>query len=280
MGYKTILVYLNDERRAGQILDVAAHIADRHAAHLIGLFVVPSGIFGSPTHYGERLIESGRQAFRAEAKRIGELFEKATRGRSLVPEWRVVEPPHDHPGPAEIVIEHARTADLVVAGQADAAWEYSLLLDFPEQIALDSGRPTLIVPHAGRFPHCGQRVLVAWNGKRESARAIFDAVPLLAQAQAVRVLAVDPSGQDAGFSRGSLNEIGATLARHGVKCETAQSVAPGIDVGDDLLNRAADFGADLLVMGCYGHSRLRELVMGGASRSILGHMTMPVLMAH
>ena len=280
MTYKTILVYLNDERRAGQLLDVAVNIADRQSAHLIGLYVVPSGIYGSPTHYGQRLIESGRQSFRAEGKRIGDAFEKATRGRTIVAEWRVVEPPHDHPGPAEVVIQNARVCDLVIASQADEAWDYSLLLDFPERIALESGRPTLIVPHAGRFPKCGQRALVAWNGKRESARAAFDAMPLLEKAEAVRIVAVDPSGEDVAFSRGQLNEIGAALARHGVKCETAHSVAPDTGVGDDLLNRAADFSADLIVMGCYGHSRLREFVLGGASRSILQHMTMPVLMAH
>lgn len=280
MTYKTILVHLNDERRAGQLLDVAVHIADRQSAHLVALYVVPSGIFGSPTHLGQRLIEGGRQAFRAEGQRIGDAFEKATRGRSLVAEWRVVEPPHDHPGPADVVIEHARVSDLVITSQADEAWDYSLLLDFPERIALESGRPTLIVPHAGRFPRCGSRVLVAWNAKREAARAAFDAMPLLKKAEAVRILGVDPTAEDAGAGRGSLTELAAALARHGVKCETAQSVAPSTDVGDDLLNRAADFSADLIVMGCYGHSRLRELVLGGASRSLLQHMTMPVLMSH
>lgn len=280
MTYKTILVYLNDERRAGQLLDVAVGIAEGQSAHLIGLYVVPSGIVGSPTHYGQRLIESGRQSFRAEGKRIGDTFEKGTRGRSLVAEWRVVEPPHDHPGPTNVVIENARACDLVVASQADDAWDFSLLLDFPEKIALESGRPTLIVPNAGRFPTCGQRVLVAWNGRREAARAAFDALPLLEKAKAIRIVAVDPGGENAAFSQSSLNEIGAALARHDVKCETMHSVAPGMDVGDDLLNRAADFSADLIVMGCYGHSRLREQVLGGVSRSILQHMTMPVLMSH
>ncbi len=280
MTYKTILVYLNDERRAGQLLDVAVNIADRHGAHLIGLYVVPSGLYGSPTHVGGRFIESGRQSFRSEGQRIGDTFEKATRGRSLVAEWRVVEPPQDHPGPGEVVLDNARVADLVIVGQADDAWEYGVLLDFPERIVLESGRPTLVVPHAGRFPKCGSRVLLAWNGQREAARAAFDALPLLETAEAVRILAVDWSGEDAGRSRGPLAEIAAALARHSVKCETTQSVAPDTEVGDDLLNRAADFGADLIVMGCYGHSRLRELVLGGASRSILQHMTMPVLMAH
>ena len=85
-------------------------------------------------------------------------------------------------------MEQARSCDLVIASQTDPDWDYSLLLDFPERLAIESGRPTLIVPHAGRFPRFGQRVLVAWNGKREAARAVFDALPLLNEAEAVRVL--------------------------------------------------------------------------------------------
>lgn len=279
MSYKSILVHLNDERRAGALIDVAAHVADRHEAHLVGLYVVPSGIYGAPTHYGERLIESGRQAFRDEAHRIGAIFEKATRGRPLVAEWRVVEPPHDHPGPAETVVEHARVMDLVVAAQADEEWDLSLLLDFPERIALESGRPTIIVPHAGRFPRVGSRILVAWNGKREASRALFDAMPLLEKAEAVRLLAVDPTAEEMRPG-GAMSLIGAALGRHGVKAEVTKSVAAGLEVSDDLLNRAADFSADLIVMGCYGHSRLREFILGGASRGILRHMTVPVLMSH
>ena len=280
MTYKTILVHLNDERRVGQIIDVAAHIADRNEAHLIGLYVVPSGLVGSITGLRGRIIESGRQSFREEGKRIGEAFEKATAGQAIVAEWRMVEPPHDHPGPAEAVMEQARSCDLVIASQTDPDWDYSLLLDFPERLAIESGRPTLIVPHAGRFPRFGQRVLVAWNGKREAARAVFDALPLLNEAEAVRVLWVNPGDRPDGAGATPGTDLVAALARHGVKCEAAQSVTAGIEVGDDLLNRLADFSADLLVMGCYGHSRFREFVLGGASRQILRHMTVPVLMSH
>lgn len=276
MPYRTILVHLNDERRVGQLIDVAAHIADRHEAHLIGLYVVPSGLVGSVTHDGGRLIESGREAFRNEGKRIAATFEKATAGRPIVAEWRMVEPPRNHPGPAEAVLDQAGAADLIVASQTDEAWDFHLLLDFPERLALESGRPTIVVPHAGRFPTCGKRVLVAWNGRREAVRAVFDALPILERAEAVRVLSVNPD-QTGGASN---SEIAAALARHGVKCETAQSVTAGIEVGDDLLNRAADFSADLIVMGCYGHTRFREFVFGGASREILQHMTVPVLMSH
>ena len=280
MRYKTILVHLNDERRAGQVIDAAAHLADRHEANLIGIYVVPSDIVGSPTALGRRIIGTGRQAFRDEAARIAKIFQTATAGRAIVPEWRVIDPARHHPGCAEAVIELSRSTDLIVAAQADPNWDYTLLLDFPERLAIESGRPTLIIPHAGRFPSFGKRVVLAWNGKKEAARAAFDALPLLKQAAAVRVLYVGTGGPSevTDIARGS--EIAAALARHGVKCETAQSVSGDIDVGNDLLSRLADFGADLLVMGCYGHSRFREFVFGGATREILEHMTVPVLMSH
>jgi nucleotide-binding universal stress UspA family protein len=280
MSYRTILVHLNDERRVGQLIDVAAHIADREQAHLIGLYVVPSLIGGPAASMGARLAQSGRQAFREEARQIEAAFNKALHGRAVVGEWRQLEPGRDHPGPAEAVIEQARAVDLVVASQADESWDYSLLLDFPDRIALESGRPTLIVPHAGRFPKVGKRAVVAWNGKREASRAAFDALPLLKRAEAVRILWVDPSAKASELGGTAGQDMAAALARHGVKCEVATSVTAGMEVGGDLLSRVADFGADLLVMGCYGHSRLREFVFGGATREILRHMTVPVLMAH
>lgn len=281
MAYKTIMVHLNDERRVGQLVDVAAHIADRNEAHVIGLYVVPPLLVGSLGGVGGRLAQSGRAAFKEEAKRIETAFYEAMKGRAGVGEWRLIEPPRDHPGTAEAVIEQARSADLVVANQTDDEWEYSLLLDFPERLALESGRPTLIVPNAGRFPRVGRRAMVAWNGRREATRAVFDALPLLQNAEAVKVLWVNPGSKAANtMGRTPGEDIAATLARHGVKCELGSSVTAGIEVGDDLLSRLADFGADLLVMGCYGHSRLREFVMGGATREILGHMTVPVLMSH
>jgi nucleotide-binding universal stress UspA family protein len=255
-------------------------LADRNQAHLVGLYVVPAAIYGSTTAIGARLAGSGRKAFREEAERIRQAFDTATKGRPIVAEWRLLEPSADHPGVAEAVIEQARTADIVVAAQTDDNWEYSLLLDCPDRLAMESGRPAIIVPHAGRFPRVGTRVVVAWNGKREATRAVFDAMPLLRQAEAVRILWVNPDGSANALGRSPGEDLAATLARQGVKCELASSVATEIDVADDLLSRVSDYGADLLVMGIYGHSRLREFVFGGATRKVLRHMTVPVLMSH
>jgi nucleotide-binding universal stress UspA family protein len=123
-------------------------------------------------------------------------------------------------------------------------------------------------------------VLVAWNARREAARAVFDALPILQRAKAVRVVWVNPQSERERTQDVPAGDICATLARHGVKCEAVEQVRPGAGVGATLLACAKDWGADLLVMGCYGHTRLREFVLGGASRHVLSHMSIPVLMSH
>jgi nucleotide-binding universal stress UspA family protein len=174
---------------------------------------------------------------------------------------------------------HARYADLTVVGQGidlkDAPHDLAFL---PEELALGVGRPVLVVPRYGTFETFGERVLIAWNGSREATRAVHDALPLLTRATKVTVLSIDPE-PDSG-ARVPSADITLHLARHGVSAEADSTVALDMAVGDMLLSRAADLGANLLVMGAYGHSRVREMVLGGATRHILQHMTVPVLMSH
>jgi nucleotide-binding universal stress UspA family protein len=143
---------------------------------------------------------------------------------------------------------------------------------------VEGGRPVLIIPNEGVHSGIGSRVVVAWNGRREATRAAFDAVPLLQQAKDVKVLWIDPrsEGEDAGAFAADLC---AALARQGITSEAVAAVSDD-NIGATLLSRAIEYRADLLVMGCYGHSRLREFVFGGATRHILRHMTIPVLMSH
>jgi nucleotide-binding universal stress UspA family protein len=139
------------------------------------------------------------------------------------------------------------------------------------------GRPVLVVPRYGTFPTIGERVLVAWNGAREAVRAVNDALPLLQRAQLVTVLSIDPSDAD---HRIPSADITLHLARHGVTAVAAQTRGTDLLVADILLSYAADLGADLIVSGAYGHTRLRELVLGGMTRHLLQTMTVPVLMSH
>jgi nucleotide-binding universal stress UspA family protein len=180
---------------------------------------------------------------------------------------------------ADVVMERGRVADLIVAGQTDPEWDLSPLMDFPERLALESGRPVLVIPCAGRYATVGRRVVIAWKRSREAARAVFDALPLLREAEAVHILEIKDHAEDANtLARDTA--IAAALGRHGIKPEVRTSTASDISVGDEILSRASDLDADLLVMGAYGHSRFRELVFGGATRHIARHMTLPTLLSH
>jgi nucleotide-binding universal stress UspA family protein len=221
--------------------------------------------------------ESLREQARAAADEVREQFEHVARLRGLSAEWRLVPE-----GPDADPALHARYADLTILGQLDPdrGEAEGLLRPRPEQVTLASGRPILIVPYAGRFANVGQRVVIAWNSGREAARAVHDAMPLLVAAEAVTVLTIDPRDGPQGHGELPGADISLHLARHGVKAQVERTVAADLPVGAVLLSRLADLGADLLVMGAYGHSRMRELLLGGATRSLLQSMTVPVLMSH
>jgi nucleotide-binding universal stress UspA family protein len=186
-------------------------------------------------------------------------------------EWRQLDGQADR-----AVVAHARHADLTIVGQRsdDASEDSNRLL---EALIMESGRPVLAVPAYGKVERFGHHVLCAWNGTREAARAVADALPLLCQAEKVTILSIDPD-QSAARLPGA--DIALHLARHGVAAEASTTFSGGLGVGDALLARASDLGADLIVMGAYGHSRAREAVFGGATRSLLDTMTVPVLMSH
>jgi nucleotide-binding universal stress UspA family protein len=277
MTYKTILLHVNDERRVAGLVDAAAVLATRYEAHLIGLYVMPPVPTYGVTQVGAGMIKASLGTFREEAKRVRAAFEQATKGLPFVTEWRTVEA--RDPGVAETIMDHGRVTDLIIASQRDRDWDFSMLLDEPERLAIESGRPVLVVPHKGKFSNFGRRITVAWNGTREATRATFDALPLLKDANNVRVLWINPQDDpDAGDLPTA--EIAASLARHGVTCDGRMLLADDAKVGDVLRADMEEDGSDLLVMGAYGHARLREFIFGGATREVLRHMTVPVLMSH
>jgi nucleotide-binding universal stress UspA family protein len=178
-----------------------------------------------------------------------------------------------------VVRLHARYADLTVVGQGiDLGDAPGVLAILPEELALGVGRPVLVVPRYGTFPALGDHVLVAWNGSREATRAVNDAIPILQRAQKVTVLAIDPDGDP--DRRIPSADMALHLARHGINAVAAQTRGADITVGDVLLSYAADLGVDLIVAGGYGHTRFREMVLGGATRHLLQHMTVPVFLSH
>jgi nucleotide-binding universal stress UspA family protein len=278
--YKTILMHCNDKRRIATLLAPTVRLAETFQAHLIGLSVVPpiaviaTGVPDAPP----MIVDAHCQLYRAENPAMRQAFEDAARGRGFVAEWR--DDDAGAFGVADCVLPYARAADLVVASQTDPEWTGSDRLDIADRLAIESGRPVLIVPNAGMHERVGESVLVAWNGRREAARAVFDALPILQRAKSVKVVWVNPQSERETAQDVPAADVCAALARHAVKCEATEQVRPREGVGETLLAAAKDCGADLLVMGCYGHTRFREFVFGGASRHVLAHMSIPVLMSH
>jgi len=182
--------------------------------------------------------------------------------------------------PAGGISLEARYADLVVVSQTDNDEVLpGVMSDFPEYVVMNSGRPVLIVPYAGEFMHVGKKVLIAWDGSMEASRAITGAMPFLRHAQEVKVVVFNAERQVNVHGEQPGADIALHLARHGVKVDVLQETTEQ-DSGNALLSLAADTFADLLVMGCYAHSRFREILLGGASRTVLESMTLPVLMSH
>jgi nucleotide-binding universal stress UspA family protein len=277
MAYKTVLVHVDAGARCAARIEIAIRVARQFDAHLVGLNAltrtelpgyVLAGAGGMPIADIQKRL-ANEQAMRAEA-----VFSKAVAAAGLAAaEWRTSEL-----DAVEAVMLHGRYADLIVLGQPGDTDASGVQSGFAEQVMLEAGRPVLMVPYVGSFPTLGKRILVGWNASREAIRAVTDAIPFLRQAEAVEVIAINPRAGEHGALPGG--DIALDLARHGVRVDVNVDHAVKIDDGAEILSRAADFSADLIVMGAYGRSRFRELVMGGASRTLINSMTVPVLLSH
>ena len=197
------------------------------------------------------------------------------KGTELSTEWRSEDGYVD----ARLAV-HARYADLTVLGQPDPGQPFFASADPTATMALSTGRPILVVPHVGAPAEPAETIMLCWNASRESARAASDALPLLRAAAKVIVLCVDPRSSAHGHGAEPGADAAAWLSRHGVKVAVQRDVAADSDVGNVILSRAADLDVGLIVMGLYGHSRLRETVLGGASRTLLSSMTVPLFVSH
>lgn len=278
MSYKTILVHCDASRSVGSRLAAAAEVAQRFDARLVGLharepFEVVSYVDGGMA-LGPLMeaYEAGRAATEKTARTA---YDKVAKGATFASEWRVTEAFAD-----DALAVNARYADLLVIGQADPEDVAGSRNDLPEAMAFATGRPVLVVPRIGALAPIGRTVMLCWNASRESARAAADALPFLCAAEKVIVLVIDPEVSADGHGQEPGADVALWLARHGVNVTVQREVAADAKVGETILSRAADLDADLIVMGVYGHSRLREFVLGGASRTLLESMTVPVLMSH
>jgi nucleotide-binding universal stress UspA family protein len=253
VSIKSILVHLDPKTNLTGVLDVALELARQHRAHVVGLFLTAeAGSERSPLE----------QAFRERATEL-----------QLSHEWSRVAGSE-----AAILVLESRCHDLLVIGQAgpDAGRFWPQPHHLLERTLLKSGHPLIAVPRSGAFPGIGERILVAWDGAREAARAVEDAMPVLERAKQVTLVTVDLRSGDAL----SADHLMTLLKRHGVRVSAQGARSHGRAIGEVLLARARELGCDLLVMGGYGHSPLREHLFGGATHFVLEHMDVPVLLSH
>jgi len=257
--------------------DFAISVADAFEAHVLGLAfvydpVIPGSVMGgippefieSQRRESEKKVQQAIARFEQAAKRVGVAYETRTLNASIA-------------GAADRLGHLARRFDLAIVGQPEreraAAAE---VVD--EGVLFDSGRPVIFVPYIQKSGLKLDRVMLCWDGSRAATRAINDAMPFLEKAKQVELVIVSSKAGKANELTGA--DMGLHLARHGLKVEVKRITSPDIDVTSTILSYAADSSADMIVMGGYGHSRLREFILGGVTRGLLETMTVPTLMSH
>jgi len=276
-GLREIVVFIDGHTQTPGILEFAGMLAQEHGARLISVFMQPEPtVTPAETFARGKGMQSTIEVHRAQLERIEAehraQFEDIVRHHGIQSEWRSL------PYLSSEVGVHAYYADLVVIARPESAGETAAPPGLAESLVLSSGRPIIVFPPRGTVSEV-RRILVAWSATRESIRAVADALPLLARAKAVEVLVVDHDRNRAGHGQEPGADIARHLARHGAQVEVRRLSSGGKEVGRLLLSEAAAFRADLLVMGAYGHSHLREWMFGSVTRTVLYEADFPVLMS-
>ena len=274
MSIKTILVHVNSDDESHFQVKTAIELALKFEAHICGLYVIER--LNLPTYAGAYIpagvLQAHDQAEQERADKAKVDFNAMVGKAGCTSEWHSVQGYTD-----QQINSFARYSDLIVVGQAQEHNVLSNEISIEDHILIDSSRPILFVPYIGNSSSIGNRVLVAWDGSREAVRAVTDALPFLKNAEDVEVVCVKKSETQ---NNDSLTNICKFLKNHNVNASGNVVVSKDISVADTLLSRAADHNIDLIVMGAYGHSRLREYIFGGVTQYMLKHMTVPILMSH
>ncbi|MDE0391250.1 MAG: universal stress protein [Rhodospirillales bacterium] len=274
MTYRDVLVHMSRDGRTPARLDAAIGLAERCSGRVTGAYVLPfpslptyAGSFEIPDDVLEDVSRKQRE-WAADAERA---FAERMAKTAVSSEWRLLAGE-----PTQAITKSAHCADITIVGQTDPEDSRSIS-GLADGVVLSAGGPVLVWPCAGSFGVDPVTVMLAWNGSREARRALADALPFLKRAGKVIVFGID----EGDSKRIEVTDVSAHVARHGVNVESMHTVASfGSDAGGLLLSAVSDVGAELLVMGAYGHRRMRELLLGGATRDILREMTVPVLMSH
>lgn len=276
MTFKSILVYIDDTQASERRVRMAGEMSRRFDASLTGIYFAPPVAAVDvaelpPAEFSRRMSQREMRdrveaAFRAAAAAAG-----AARADVCVVENNAV----------DTAIAEMRCADLAVLAQGDSeSGDGGFQRKLAEEALFGAGTPILFVPYASAVSTLGEHVLIAWDGGREAARAIRDALPLLTNAKRVTVLSLGEHARLGQDSSQSQSRLVAYLRLHGVEANRRELACTSNEAGELALSQLADLGADLLVMGAYGHARVREIVLGGVTRTMLDSMTVPVLMSH
>ena len=278
MSFRTIAVHLDDGVRCAVRVALAARVAVAFEGRLVG--IAPTGVpdvvvtMNSAVPDGVELVALSAAHLRQRAEAIARTFDVQCKALHVAAKSRVVVQEA-----VDAMTDQGRCSDLIVVGQTDRDhMPDGLAFDFPQQVLLHAGPPLLVVPYAGNFATIGRHVLIAWKGTREAGNAVRNALPLLLGAREVSLIEIGAVG-DVPAGDDTLAAASTWLRSHGVACKGHREPELG-GAGDQLLSHAAEIGADLIVCGAYGHSRLREWVLGGVTRHLLEHMTVPVLFSH
>jgi nucleotide-binding universal stress UspA family protein len=274
---KDIIVNLSVTKEGSVVGKYAVSVAAALQAHLTGVaFIydpvvpisgagyIPAEVIETQREDNETAAEAAIKSFTAAADQAGISAEPLTTSASLA-------------GASDQFARMARRFDLAIVGQAQPEVS-SMEQIIGETTLFESGRPMIMVPYIQKAPFKTDNVMVCWDGSRTAARAVADAIPIIHNSGRVEIVIVASERGKQDEIEGA--DIGQHLARHGLKVDVHRISGGNIDVGDALLSHAADSSADLMVMGGYGHSRLREFVLGGVTRSIFESMTVPVLLSH
>jgi len=270
------VVFVDGRSETTGVVEFASVLAQEHGAHLIAVLLQPEPVLTPPETFamgkGIREVLDAHQAQLEEIEAHHRaLFDNIVRRHGIPSEWRSLSYFSSDVG------AHAHYADLAVVARPDPAGLTAARPGLIESLVLTSGRPIIIFPQHGTISRV-RHILVGWNARREAIRAVADAVPLLARAEAIEVLVIDHQ-RHAGHGQEPGADIARHLAHHGAQVEVRSLSSRGEDVGHLLLSQAAAFGADLVVMGAYGHSHLSEWVFGGVTRTVLREAGVPVLMS-
>lgn len=280
MSYKTVLVALNEINRLDSLNASAVRVAKIDGGFVRGLYTIPAAQIYPSTGFEAvpQMFEGHQTFFKNNLAKVKSAFETALKKAKLEGEFISIE--GRSPLISDEIISHGKSADIIIVSATDPAEVSGVELDCIERVLIGAGRPLLVLPRSNDHVLDLDRVVIGWNGGREAARAVFDSIPLMQTSKSVDVVCVDPKNEERVTPEEPGRRIVATLQRHKIKAAAKTMEGGGESAGKALIKHAKEIDAGLIVMGAYGHSRLREFVFGGATRHVLDDMARPVLMSH